>query len=89
MNSHLNYVCIAWGLKDFLNNKCLFSKKKQLRIMNFAPFNAHTTPLFKSGNILKFADIAIVESCSFIIVLIGTLFQPAEPVLSHGENLPL
>ena len=44
--------------------------------MNFAPFNAHTTPLFKSCNILKFADIIKVESCIFVnIVLIGILFQ--------------
>ena len=26
--SHLNYVCIAWDLQDFLKKKCLFSKKK-------------------------------------------------------------
>ena len=34
--------------------------------MNFAPFNTHTTPLFKNCNILKFADIINVESCIFI-----------------------
>ena len=34
--------------------------------MNFAPFNAHTTPLFKNCNILKFADTINVESCIFI-----------------------
>ena len=51
------------ALEDFLNKKCLFSKKKALRIMNFAFFNAHTTPLLKNCNILKFADI---ESCIFI-----------------------
>ena len=47
--------------QDLLNKKCLFSKKA-LRIMNFAPFNAHTTPLFKNCNILKFADIINIES---------------------------
>ena len=26
--SHLNYVCIAWDLQDFLKKKCLFSKKE-------------------------------------------------------------
>ena len=26
-HSHLNYVCIVWDLQDFLNKKCLFSKK--------------------------------------------------------------
>ena len=34
--------------------------------MNFAFFNAHTTPLFKNCNIFKFADIINVESCIFI-----------------------
>ena len=59
------YVLLG-DLQDFLNKKCLFSKKKALRIMNFASFNAHTTPLFKNCNILKFADIINVESCIFI-----------------------
>ena len=35
--------------------------------MYFAPFNAHTTPLFKNRNILKFADIINVDSCIFYI----------------------
>ena len=43
--------------------------------MTFAPFNAHTTPLFKNCKMLKFADIINVESCVFIIVLIRVLFQ--------------
>ena len=34
--------------------------------MNFVPFNAHITPLFKNCNTLKFADIINVESCIFI-----------------------
>ena len=34
--------------------------------MNFAPFNAYTTPLFKNCKILKFAYIINVESCIFI-----------------------
>ena len=63
--SHLNNVCIAWGFQDFLKKKCLFSKKA-LKIMNFAPFNAHTTAFFKNCNVLKFDDIINVESCNFI-----------------------
>ena len=61
-HSHLNYVCIAWGLARFPQQKVSILQKKALRIMNFAPFNAHTAPLFKSCNILKFADIINVES---------------------------
>ena len=34
--------------------------------MNFAPFYAHTAPLFKNCNILKFADIINVETFVFI-----------------------
>ena len=34
--------------------------------MNFAPFNAHITPLYKNCNILKFTDIINVESCVFV-----------------------
>ena len=56
-------------LEDFLNKKYLFSKKA-LKIMNFAPCNAHTTPSFKNCNILKFADIINVESC--ILKLVST-----------------
>ena len=39
--------------------------KKALRFMNFTPFNAHTTPLLKRCNILKFAIINF-ESCMFM-----------------------
>ena len=34
--------------------------------MNFASFNAPTTPLFKNCYIFKFADIINVKSCIFI-----------------------
>ena len=48
------------------STKSVYSPKKALKIMNLAPFNAHTTPLFKNCNILKFAHIVNVESCIFI-----------------------
>ena len=55
------------GIYKISSTKSIYSqKKKALGIMNFAPFNAHTTPLFKNCNILKFADIIDVESCIFI-----------------------
>ena len=34
--------------------------------MNFAPFNADTTPLLKNCNILKLANIIDVECCIFM-----------------------
>ena len=65
-HSHLNYVCISWGLTRFPQQKMSILLKKALRLMNFAPFNVHTTLLFKNCNMLKFADIINVESCVFI-----------------------
>ena len=65
-HSNLNYVCIAWGLTGFPQQKVSILQKKALRIMNFESFNAHITSLFKNCNILKVADIINVESCIFI-----------------------
>ena len=51
VHSHLNYVCIAWKLTRkslFPQQKVSILQKTAIRIMNFAPFNAHTTPLFKN-----------------------------------------
>ena len=45
--SHLNYVCIACELTRFPPQKVSLLQKKALRIMNFVPFNDHTTPLFE------------------------------------------
>ena len=54
------------GAYKISSTKSVYSPKKALRIINFAAFNAHNTPLFKNCNILKFADIVNVESCIFI-----------------------
>ena len=66
-------------------------KKKALGIMNFASFNAHTTPLFKNCNIFKFADIIDVESCIFInncfnkdsFSIFSENFQPRTHAILH------
>ena len=63
LHSHLNNVCIAWRLTRYPQQQVSILQKKALRIMNFAPFNTHTTPLFKNCSILKFADIISIESC--------------------------
>ena len=65
-HSRLNYVCIAWGLTRFLQQKVSILQKKSTKNYEFAPFNAHATPLFKNCNILKFANIIQIESFIFI-----------------------
>ena len=54
------------GAYKISSTKGVYSPKKALRIMNFAPFNAHITPLLKNCYILKFANIINAESCIFI-----------------------
>ena len=49
--SHINYICVAWGLTIYPKLKVSILQEKVLRIINFAPFNAHTSPLFKISNI--------------------------------------
>ena len=63
--SHLNSVCIAWGRTIFTRQKVSILQKST-KNYQFAPFNAHTTPLFRNCDILKFADVINVESCIFI-----------------------
>ena len=53
---HINYICIASGLTGYPRHKISVLQKKALKIINFALFRAHITPLFKNSNILKFAD---------------------------------
>ena len=54
------------GTYKISSTKVSILQKKALRIINFVPFSAHTTPLLKNCNILKFADIINDESCIFI-----------------------
>ena len=52
--------------------------------MNSPPFNAHTMPLFKNCNILKFADIKNVGSC----ICINNCFN-RDSYLIVNENFKL
>ena len=56
--SHLNYGCPVWTLTSTENFHLInVLQKKCLRIINFAPFNRHSSPLFATNNLLKFEDI--------------------------------
>ena len=55
---HLNYnVCCYASTYESHLNKLYFLQKKAIRIINNAPFLAHTDPLFFSNGILKVHDI--------------------------------
>ena len=56
--SHLSYnVCSYASTYDGHLNKLLLLQKRVIRIINNAPFHAHTEPLFFSNGILKIHDI--------------------------------
>ena len=65
-NSHLSYVCTAWGQN--LNSKhCInLLQKKAMQIISFASFDAHTLPIFAKLNIIKFSDLISFCNCLFI-----------------------
>ena len=64
--SHVDYVCMAWGHTRYPQHKISVLLKEALGIINSTPYNAHTTPLFKNCNILNFVDIINVECCIFV-----------------------
>ena len=66
-SSHLMYGCQIWTQK-LLSVKDKISKlqKNAVRIMTFADFNAHSEPLFKQLDILKFTDNISLQNCLFV-----------------------
>ena len=65
-SSHLMYSCQVWNQKLIsVTNKISTLQNKALRIMTFSDFNAHSEPLFKNLNILKFSDSITLKNCLF------------------------
>ena len=64
--SHLLYSCLVWAENINSIKRLYILQKKSLRLMYFLNRNAHTTPLFKDSNILKFPDKVALEICIFI-----------------------
>ena len=57
-HSHLITACNAWGLTTEENiSKIEVLQKKCMRILNFAPFNAHTNQLFIDLQVIKVRDL--------------------------------
>jgi hypothetical protein len=65
--SHMTYGCLVWSLTTTKNIDIItILQKKCLRIINFAPFNSHTNPLFSSDNIVKFIDVIKMEQLKLV-----------------------
>ena len=64
--SHLSYVCTAWGQNIKCNHWINILQRKAMRIIFFSNFNEHTTSLFSKAKILKFIDFIQMENCIFV-----------------------
>ena len=65
--SYLIYGCNLWGLTSEENIcKIEVLQKKCVRIMSFAPFNAHTNDLFIELGLLKVRDIISMSQLSIV-----------------------
>ena len=66
-SSHLNYASQIWGLSDCKYTEKIFKiQKNAVRIISNSGFNAHTSPLFKTLEILKVRDKIILFNCLFV-----------------------
>ena len=62
IHSHLTYSLLVWGYNCKRIEKL---QKRIIRIISLSKYNAHTEPLFKSLNILKFHDMLKLNTLKF------------------------
>jgi hypothetical protein len=68
-SSHILYGSQVWTSKLIsVTAKISRLQKAAMRIMTFSEFKAHSEPLFKKLEILKFQDSITVNNCSFVYV---------------------
>ena len=66
-SSHILYGSQVWTTKLIsVTDKISRLQKSAMRIMTFSDFQAHSEPLFKKLEILKFLDSISVNNCSFV-----------------------
>ena len=66
-SSHILYGSQIWSTKlKSVTDKISRLQKAAIRIMTFSEFRAHSEPLFKKLEILKFTDSIRVNNCLFV-----------------------
>ena len=66
-SSHTLYGSQVWTSKLIsVTDKISRLQKSAMRIMTFSEFRAHSEPLFKKLEILKFSDSISINNCSFV-----------------------
>ena len=66
IHSYLNYGVLLWG---YGSKKVAILQEKAIRLITNSNFLAHTTPLFKTENILKLEDIFKLHCFKFFYLL--------------------
>ena len=65
--SRVTYGCNVWGLTSEENISTIEKlQKKCIRILSFAPFDAHTNELFINLNILKVRDLISISQLNLV-----------------------
>jgi len=75
MQMDISYGCLSWGCNDSNTKRLFLLQKKALRLMNFAPRDSPSNPLFHDSKILKLQDLVKIESCMFVNKTLNNL-QP-------------
>ena len=64
MLPHLSYCCEIWGNTYYSRlNDIVKLQKRAMRVIDKADYLAHTSPIFKKYNVLKFGDLIEYSSC--------------------------
>ena len=63
--SHLTYGCQLWGQNENAIEQTITLQKKAIRLISFAHFQEHASPLFKKLNLLKLTDIVRLNNIVF------------------------
>ena len=67
IHSYLTYGILLWGSTyQTYMNKLEVIQKKSIRSIYNAPYNSHTTSLFKDSKILKLKDVHELELGKFV-----------------------
>ena len=75
-DSHINYANLIWGQNLHSLSRIIILQKKALRIMNFQSRDSHSSPLFRSNNILKLGDKILTENILYINKSFNNLLPP-------------
>ena len=93
---YLTYGLVVWGNKYHTNiYPIIILQKRAIRIMTHSKFDDHTSPLFKSLNILKFSDLLFFHNALVMYQyhekslppIFDDFFKPIYRIHSHNTRL--